>query len=403
MILKLRKKKIIHRRCVLILAVCLLGIFTGCNGSKEQVHKKGGCMQETDFSNYSGKVDLMARRVNEILEGMSLEEKVGQMFFICYQGEAADTLESYHVGGILLFENSIQGKTEAGLTGMLQEMQNAVSIPLFIGVDEEGGSVVRVSSNANLRGSRYKSPQAIFQAGGMTAIKEDTLDKAMFLKNLGINVNFAPVCDVSTNPGDFIYSRSFGLGPQETGEYVEHVVTVMGEQRIGSVLKHFPGYGNNADTHTGIAYDSRTYDTFLESDLIPFQAGIEGGADCVLVSHNIVACMDDSLPASLSPKVHDILRNTLGFQGVVITDDLNMSGISDFTSENEATLLAIEAGNDMLLTPDYKTQIETVLQAVEQGEITEERIDESVFRILMWKMKLGLLEEVETNGENISG
>lgn len=160
---------------------------------------------------------------------------------------------------------------------------------------------------------------------------------------------------------------------------------------MGCVLKHFPGYGNNADTHTGISYDRRPYETFTSSDFLPFQAGIESGADMVLVSHNIVDCMDAQFPASLSPEVHRILREELGFSGVIVTDDLAMDGIRTFTGDTQAAVQAVLAGNDLLCCTDFETQIPAVLQAVETGEISMEQIDASVLRILELKISLGIL------------
>ena len=168
------------------------------------------------------------------------------------------------------------------------------------------------------------------------------------------------------------------------------VVEAMGERGMGSVLKHFPGYGNNADTHTGIAVDDSPYDSFAASDFLPFRAGIEAGADIVLVSHNIVSCMDSAYPASLSPRVHEILREDLGFTGVTVTDDLYMDGIRDFVDVEGAAVQAVLAGNDLLCCTDFEVQIPAVLAAVEQGVVPEARVDEAVRRVLTLKQKLGL-------------
>ena len=157
-------------------------------------------------------------------------------------------------------------------------------------------------------------------------------------------------------------------------------------------MKHFPGYGSNGDTHTCIVRDYRDYDSFVNGDFLPFIEGINQGADCVLVSHNIVECIDSEMPASLSGKVIGILRNDLEFDGVIITDDLMMDGVSDYFSEGESAVMAIIAGNDMILSTDYSLQYESVLAAVYDGRITEERIDESVTRILLWKYELGLIK-----------
>lgn len=209
---------------------------------------------------------------------------------------------------------------------------------------------------------------------------------------MGINVNLAPVCDVSTHPDDFIYERSFGSGATETSEYVTAVVEEMVRQNIGCSLKHFPGYGDNADTHTGIALDDRSYESFEESDFLPFIAGIRAGAGSIMVSHNVVSCMDTDYPASLSPEVHRVLREELGFSGVIMTDDLSMDAISLYTGDEDAAVLAVLAGNDMIIGSAYEEQIPAVIQAVQNQEIPVEVIDTAVLRILLWKIELGLIE-----------
>ena len=335
----------------------------------------------------------LEKRAKEILSEMTLEEKVGQMFIArCPQENAASKVSEYKLGGYILFKEDFTGKTKEQVISDIESYNAKADIPLFIGVDEEGGMVNRVSTNPNLRRYPFLSPQELYAQGGFPLVKSDTKEKCELLKSLGINLNFAPVCDVSQNKNDFIYARTFGKDASQTALYVQNVVSVMKSQKVGSVLKHFPGYGNNEDTHTGIAYDNRSYENFLENDFLPFEAGIENGLGMVMVSHNIVNCMDSQYPASLSPKVHDILRNELSFDGVIITDDLVMDGIRDFVSDDMAAVIAVEAGNDMLCCSDFGLQIPTVLEAVRSGRISEERIDESVMRILMLKLELGIIE-----------
>lgn len=331
--------------------------------------------------------ELRAQKAREILNGMTLEEKVGQMFIVrCPEEDAAAKAEQYHLGGYILFARDFEDKTPETVREAIEAYQRVSELPMLIGVDEEGGTVTRISRYPAFRAEPFASPQELYQAGGLEAVAQDTEEKCELLESLGVNVNFAPVCDVSENPSDFIYERSFGQNAQLTAEYVRTVVEKMRERGMLCVLKHFPGYGNNADTHTGIAYDSRPYETFETSDFLPFQAGIESGAQMVLVSHNIVSCMDGERPASLSPRVHEILREELGFTGVIVTDDLAMDGVRDFTDDGNAAVLAVQAGNDLLCCADFKTQIPAVLEAVEGGEITEERIEESVLRILEMKL-----------------
>lgn len=334
----------------------------------------------------------VSQRAQELLNEMTLEEKVGQLFIVrCPDTAAVQKIAKYDLGGYILFGRDFSEKTRDEVIQSIQSYQNAAKIPMFIGVDEEGGTVNRVSRNPNLRAVPFRSPQALYAEGGFDLIQSDTREKCELLLGLGINLNFSPVCDVSQDPDDFIYERSFGQDAKQTSAYIQLVVQTMSKEGLGSVLKHFPGYGNNADTHTGMAYDDRPYETFLNSDFLPFQAGIDSGASMVLVSHNVVSCMDSQAPASLSSQVHKILREELGFTGVIITDDLAMDGVRDFAGDTEAAVQAVKAGNDMLCCTNFEVQIPAVLEAVKQGEITEERIDESVLRILELKISLGII------------
>lgn len=328
-----------------------------------------------------------------ILARMSLEEKVGQMFIArCPAKNAAQSAADYSLGGYILFARDFEGRTKEQVIQNIQSYQSAASIPMLIGVDEEGGAVNRISRYPQFRPQPFLSPQDLFLAGGLELIQSDTVEKCQLLRELGLNLNFAPVCDVSENPDDFIYRRTFGRNASETAGYAETVVRIMKQQQMGSVLKHFPGYGNNADTHTGIAYDNRPYETFITSDFLPFQSGINAGADIVMVSHNIVNCMDSQTPASLSPRVHEILRSSLGFSGVIITDELSMNGVLDYADDASIAIMAIQAGNDLLCCTNFDTQIPSVLNAVRQGTISEARINESVLRILRMKISLGIIQ-----------
>lgn len=330
------------------------------------------------------------------VNNLSLEAQVAQMFFArCPDVDAAVLAGEYGIGGYILFGRDFEGQTPDSVTATIQSYQDAAATPMLIGVDEEGGTVVRVSANPAFRAEKFRSPQALYNEGGFDLITSDTMEKDELLSSIGVNVNFAPVCDVSTDPNDFMNARSFGKDAAQTSEYVRTVVGQMAADGMGMVLKHFPGYGNNIDTHTGIATDERPIETFRESDFLPFAAGIEAGAQSVLVSHNIVTCMDSELPASLSPAVHDILRDELGFEGVIMTDDLIMEAITDYTGGENAAVLAVQAGNDMLVSSDFVTQYNAVLAAVQDGTISEYRIRESAIRVIRWKMDLGLLEEAK--------
>lgn len=331
-------------------------------------------------------------QAEKLLSSMTLEEKVGQLFFVRVPAEeAAQAVAQYHFGGYILFGRDFQDKTREQVRADLQSYQDSAKVPLLLGVDEEGGTVVRASANPDICDEPYWSPRRLYEAGGLDLVLSVERDKIRTLQGLGLNVNFAPVCDITQQEGAFLYDRSLGQDARTTAGYVGRVVSLYGEEGMGCVLKHFPGYGNNPDTHTGIAVDERPYEAFQREDFLPFEAGVQAGAGCVLVSHNIVTCRDGEAPASLSPEWHRVLREELGFTGCIITDDLVMDAIQEYCDASSAAVQAVQAGNDLLCCSDYETQYPAVLAAVESGELSEERIEESALRVLHWKEELGLL------------
>ena len=259
-------------------------------------------------------------------------------------------------------------------------------------MDEEGGTVCRVSNHTAFRTQRFPSPRDAYAAGGLEQSIAAEGEKAEFLMQLGISVNMAPVCDITTDPKGFLYRRSLGQSPEETGRFVSGAVAAMHQNGLGCVLKHFPGYGNNADTHTGIARDDRPLEALENADLVPFAAGIQAGCDAILVSHILVSALDETAPASLSPAVHDYLRNTMGFDGVIVTDDLVMEAITQVYGAGEAAVQAVLAGNDLLCSTEYPVQYAAVLEAVQRDQIPEDLINDAVLRILRWKQDLGLFK-----------
>ena len=329
-----------------------------------------------------------------MLASMTLEEQVGQLFLArCPSERAEEDLLTYHLGGYLLFARDFKDQTPESVRARIEGFQTAATLPLLIAVDEEGGTVTRVSQYPAFRAEKFPSPRELVQNGGLDLVLETEREKCDLLRGLGINVNLAPVCDLATDPSAFLYPRSYGGTAQETAEFVAQTVAVMDTHGMGSVLKHFPGYGNNADTHVGIAVDHRTIDVLENVDLIPFYGGIRAGCDAILISHTVVTALDSQLPASLSPKVHAYLRDHMGFSGVTITDDLVMQAIRDTYGVGEAAVLAVLAGNDLLCSSEYHVQYPAVLQAVREGRIPKARLEEAVLRILQWKKDLGLLDE----------
>lgn len=318
-------------------------------------------------------------------ESLTLEEKVGQLFMVRCDSVTADSIKNLQPGGIIMFASDFDGLTKAEVQAKINEFNDMLRIKPYIAVDEEGGTVVRVSSNPGLAPEKYESPQFYYNKGGIELVLENAAEKSDLLTSLGINMNLAPVADVSEDPSHFIYDRTLGKDAEETAAYIEKVVGVMAEHNIASCLKHFPGYGGNVDTHTLVAVDNRPLSEFRTKDFLPFMAGIRAGADCVLVSHNIITNVDPDMPATLSKPIHDILRDELAFRGIIITDDMAMAAASGYTEPYKTAILA---GNDMVIVTDFVAAYNEVLNAVKNGEIPEETIDKAVNRIMQAKTDL---------------
>lgn len=382
------------RRLILL---CLALLLVGCAGPKEEP-AASETAPETGVETVLPETVLPeteatepADPVREILEAMTLEEKVGQLFLArCRKETALDDIRQYQFGGLVLFGRDFDDETLGSMQKKLKAYRAAGNIPLLLAVDEEGGSVVRISSHPVFRGEPFPSPRQAFQSGGLELALSLESEKAYLLHTLGLNVNLAPVCDIALDPGSFLYSRSLGADPITTGQYVSGTLERMAEYGVGGVMKHFPGYGENGDTHVTGILDSRSLEELEGKDLIPFRAGIQTGLGAIMVSHNRIAALDADTPASLSSAVIGYLRDTLAYDRVVITDDLSMGALEDYTPE-EAAVLAVKAGADLLCSTDFESQLSAVLEAARSGEISQDRVDEAVYRVLSWKAQLGLI------------
>ena len=330
--------------------------------------------------------------VRQMISDMSLEQRVGQLFLArCNADTAAADIQQYHLGGLVLFGSDFENQTPDSMRQTIAAYQNSAEKPLLIAVDEEGGDVTRISQFPAFRDRRFSSLRKRYDQGGLESVLAEEEEKCRLLSDLGINVNLGPVCDITTEPEAFMYSRSLGQDAQTTAEVTASTVNLMNAFSIGSVLKHFPGYGNNVDTHTGIAVDTRALSELEERDLVPFTAGIQAGCGAVMVGHIIVEALDRELPASLSPAVHRYLREELGFSGVIMTDDLVMQAITDQYGAGEAAVMAVLAGNDLLCSTEYAVQYQAVLQAVLDGRIDIDVLNSALRNVLEWKISLGLL------------
>lgn len=342
--------------------------------------------------------EIMLENARSMVSAMTDEEKAGQLLLIRSNGlsesEFISLAAECKAGGVVLFAENIEGKTADSLRQFTSDLQAACGGKLLICVDEEGGRVVRVSKNKKLRSSPFRSPRLIYAAGGMDAIRADAAEKSDFLLGFGINVNFAPVADVVTSMNGFLFERAFGINAEKTAEYVGEVVTVMKERGIGCTIKHFPGYGNSSgDTHNGLVRVDTPLAEIKERELLPFKAGIAAGADSVMVTHTVISAIDAERPATLSPAVISLLRDELGFEGVIISDAMDMGAIEEYSGGKDVCVAAFLAGIDLLCTPtDAKTAYNSLLAAIKDGTIPPERLDEAVTRIILWKQNLGLYE-----------
>ena len=361
-------------------------------------HSDGGKSVEPQDGGEYAPADPVGDYVREVISGMSVEEKVGQLLLVRSNGvtnaEFAALASRVHAGGVVLFADDVDNKDAAQLTKDISVLQESCGGKLLVCVDEEGGTVVRVSRNPLLRESKFRSPQAVYADGGMEAVRSDAQEKCRFLSGFGFNVNFAPVADVVTDSNGFLYQRAFGKDANQTANYVNNVVDVMTENNMGCTIKHFPGYSNAVgDTHNGLVVVGTSREDIINTELTPFRAGIAAGADSVMVTHSIMTELDPDRPSSLSPTVISILRDELEFDGVIISDGMDMGAILQYGGGKDVCVAAFLAGNDLLCTPaDPDAAYNALLAAVDDGTISAERLNESVGRIIRWKINLGLYD-----------
>ena len=341
--------------------------------------------------------------VEKTLADMSLRDKVCQMMFVRPESitgidvvtAAGDTtksaLEQYPVGGIVYFAQNMESKDQ--VKEMIDNSQSYSKVGLFISTDEEGGMVNRLM---NTVGTTYIDSMYNYKDEGTQKAHDNAYTIASDMAALGFNMDFAPVADVWSNPDNTVIGeRAYSDDYSQAAELVGSAVKGFEDGDIMCTLKHFPGHGDTAeDSHYSSAYVKRTKDEIMADEMQPFTAGIDAGAEFVMVGHLIVPDIDE-LPATLSYKITtEMLRNEMHFEGIAITDSLAMSSIADNYGVGESAVMSIKAGIDMLLDPtDIDTAIDAVVQAVESGDITEDRIDESVRRILTLKEKQGLLSQ----------
>lgn len=343
-------------------------------------------------------------KVRQMVDEMTLEEKVCQLFMVTPEQitgvdaavQAGDTtkeaIQKYPVGGIVYFAQNIIDEQQ--LKAMIENTKSFSKYPLFIGVDEEGGSqVARIAENENFAVEKVPDMQVIGASGDYEQAYMAGQTIGSYLHGLGFNLDFAPVADVLTNAENTVIgSRSFGADAAVDAKMVSQVVIGLQEKGVSAVLKHFPGHGGTSgDSHEGAVTSNSTLEQLRNTEFLPFKAGIEAGADCILAGHiALPEVTGDAVPATLSEKIiTGLLRKELAFNGVIITDSMQMGSVTNSYTSAEAAVKAVQAGVDIILMPeDFVQAYEGILNAVRNGEISEERIDESVYRVMQCKLKL---------------
>lgn len=330
--------------------------------------------------------------INEaVINVMPLEDKVAGLFIVTPEsitnvsaavmaGEGTQkALSQYAVGGLIYFEKNILSEDQ--FREMISNTQLYTRYPLFLAVDEEGGRVSRLSNQGI--GTKVDAAAVIGQNGADRAYQTG-VTMGSNLSGIGLNLNLAPVADIRIGENSYMGDRTYGTDPQAVGPVVAGVVQGIQSQGVSACLKHFPGMGSTVqDPHNEIAGTDRTEAQFRAEEFPVFQTGIDSGVKMVMISNiSAPALSGDDLPCVFSEAVIGILRNEMGFEGVVISDAMNMSAVSDYYDSTEAAIMAIKAGCDMILMPeDFAEAYNGVLEAVRNGTISEERINDSLRRI----------------------
>lgn len=348
----------------------------------------------------------------DYLENMTLEEKVGQIFMVnleqldrrkgnYYEFRKCTkvmqkNIEKYHIGGVILFSRNIAKRKQT--IKMNEKFLKADRTPLFIAVDEEGGRVARIASNPKMKTTSFPSAEEIGKAEDDEYTYEMGKTIGSEIKELGFNVDFAPVADVKTSElNEEIGDRSFGSDPQKVSDYVSAFIQGLDKVGISGTIKHFPGQGSSSgDTHKESVDIDSSIASLRKNDFVPFQAGIAAGADFTMVSHiSVSKVTETSTPASMSDLImQTILRDELGFLKIIITDALDMSSITDYYTSAESAYNAFKAGADIILMPrDFEEAYQEIYAKVLDGTIEEARLDASVLRILAVKVQRGILSD----------
>lgn len=371
---------------------------TGCGVSKEN----------SKSDTVENKEPTVDEKVEKIVNNMTLEEKVGQIFMVAPEAVDKDggsttvfteniekEIEKYNLGGYILFASNIENPTQT--QELINGLKKSSKIQPFVGVDEEGGRVARIGKNSAMGVEKIEPMAQVGKSQNYERANEIGTTIGKYIKNLGFNLDFAPDTDVLTDSNNTeIGDRSFGNDPEVVGKMATEVVKGLQSENISTVLKHFPGHGGSiGNSHQGFSLSNRTEEELKKCEIVPFKTAIENGAYCVMVAHmSLPNVTGDNIPATLSKKVvTDMLKTELNFKGVVFSDSMSMGAITENYGTGDACVKAVEAGIDMVLMPENLDEAyNAVLEAVKNGKISQERLDDAVSRIIKAKIQRGIIK-----------
>lgn len=386
-------KKRIRSLAVLLGAALLLGCV--------------GCGTNSDTGSASQNTPDKTDEVQRIVDAMSLEDKVAQLFLVKPEaivdigtataaGESTkQAIDKTPVGGFVYFSDNLQSEQQVQemLSNVQKYSKDRTGLPAFLGVDEEGGTVARIAGSGRFDVPNVGNMSDIGASGDVQKAKQAGETIGTYLSELGFNLDFAPDADVLTNPENTVVKkRSFGSDPQVVSDMSLAVAQGLAQHQIHSVYKHFPGHGaTEGDTHKGYAYTNKTLDELKQSELVPFAHAIENGAEFIMAAHiSVPNITNDDTPTSLSKTmITDVLRGQMGYDGIVVTDAMNMGAVTEQYTSAQAAVKALQAGADIILMPEnFQEAYQGVLDAVKSGELTEQQIDTAVTRIVKVKVNM---------------
>lgn len=359
---------------------------------------------DTDSTqNTSDKID----KVQQIVDSMSLEDKVAQLFLVKPEaivdigtataaGDATkQAMDKTPVGGFVYFSENLQSKQQVQemLSNVQKYSKDRTGLPAFLSVDEEGGTVARIAGSGRFDVTNVGNMADIGASGDVDQAKQAGDTIGTYLSDLGFNLDFAPDADVLTNPENTVVKkRSFGSDPQVVSDMSLAVAQGLAQHQVHSVYKHFPGHGaTEGDTHKGYAYTNKTLDELKQSELVPFDHAIKNGAEFIMAAHiSVPNITNDDTPTSLSKTmITDVLREQMGYDGIVVTDAMNMGAVTEQYTSAQAAVKALQAGADIVLMPEnFQEAYQSVLDAVKNGELTEQQINTAVTRIVKVKVNM---------------